>query len=387
VHASTLWSALRLEGTLGYGELFDRISNNREDWSDFSTLDFPEGWMESRQQSGGATFNEEWSRSIGAVWDLVEVARAAMQSGPLAADEDTLKQLGVFDPKVNGSGLISAVGALFIASRAASSPGLGLLDSAFLRSADTDTLASMTASILGSVAGIEWMNGLHQSVQDHEYLRTMASRLADQDIPSGEAALARVTKSALDRWTKSLADLHPDSATDLPDGRVAHLSEVVNLPSRSAKSSTLRYALRALDGQTVFVVKHSRNTPPSPSPREQHISHIGVRVRVSSLDRARTFYEQTLGLAPSKIGDTFARYGDAFALEVMAVGSSPSLRLEVPAFVIHLETTSVSELHRAVTSTGAQVVEPLRDEKGRARFTCCDPDGNLVEVVAPLGHR
>jgi len=385
MHASTLWNALRLEGTLGYGELLDRLAADSGGWSDITVVEFPNGWMASRQQSRGMSFEEEWARSVDEAWRLLGVAQEAMQSGPLAADEETLGHLGVFDRKVNGSGLVSAVAALFIASRAASNPELGLLDSAFLRSADSDTVASMTASILGSVAGTEWMNGLQRAVQDHGHLQRTADLLTGAGHERGRVTSppSRVIKSGLDRWSKSLADVHPDSPTQLPDGRTARLHAVDHLTTKSPKASTVRYVLQVDDGQTIFLVKHSRVATPSEQPLGYRITHVGVRVRVSSLAAARRFYEEILGLSPSRTGDTFARYGDTFALEVAPNGFAPSLRLSTPGFVVQLETKDVLDLHRALASAGAEV-EPLREEKGRSRFTCRDPDGNLIEVVAPV---
>jgi catechol 2,3-dioxygenase-like lactoylglutathione lyase family enzyme len=116
------------------------------------------------------------------------------------------------------------------------------------------------------------------------------------------------------------------------------------------------------------------------------ITLVGVRVRVSSLNESRRFYEDVLGLSASRTGDSYARYGDALALEVAPHGNE-RLRLADPDFVIHLEAHDVAALHAAVRSSGAPVVEALREEKGRSRFSCSDPDGHLVEIVAPPARR
>lgn len=380
IHASSLWSALRLKGTLEYGELLDQLAENSAAWSDRTNLDLPDGWLEARGQMRGVSFDDEWSHSVDDARTLLDVARESMRSGPLADDEETFKRLGIFDRKVNGSGIVTAVGATLIASRSASSPELGLLQAAFLRGADTDTLASMTAAILGAIAGLEWMNGLQRTVQDHDYLLATADALLLAE-PITLPRRSTVTKSSLDRWTKSLASLHQGADTQLPNGRAASLEVAEEIPTRSASSATVRYRLRARGGETLFIVKHSRLSTKKPAV-SNGITHVGVRVRVASLSDARQFYESILGLTPSRASDSYARYGDAFALEV-APHSNETLRLTEPSFVIHIETRDVEALHGALLSTGGKVVEPLREAKGRARFTCCDPDGNLVEVVAP----
>jgi ADP-ribosylglycohydrolase/catechol 2,3-dioxygenase-like lactoylglutathione lyase family enzyme len=384
LHASSLWHALRLEGTLGYGELLERLSENSSTWADQATLDFPSDWIDVRRRMRGDSYEDEWSRAVDEAHSLLEIARDSMRSGPLADDEDTLKRLGVFDRKVNGSGIVTAVGAALIASRSASSPELGLVQSAFLKGADTDTLASMTAALLGAIAGLEWLNGLRRTVQDGDYLVAVAHRLVLGEAKSA-ADTTPVTKSSLDRWTRSLAETTPGTVTEMPGGREVSVEAAEDIPTKSASSTTVRYRLRAVDGETLYIVKHSRSSKKD-SAVSNGIRVVGVRVRVSSLSESRRFYEEVLGLSASRTGDTFARYGDVFALEVAPPGSE-KLRLADPDFLIHLETQDVEALHAAVRSSAVRVVETLREEKGRSRFTCSDPDGHLIEIVAPQAHR
>lgn len=334
----------------------------------------------------GAPYEDEWKYATEEAHRLLGIARASIESGPLADDEDTFQRMGLLDRKVNGSGIVTAVGAALIASRSASSPELGLLQSAFLQHADSDTLASMTAAILGAVAGVEWMNGLPRSVQDSEYLAAIADGLSSGQnsvVASGE--VGAVTKSSIDRWTRALSEGDRGFIDALPNGRALSVEEVEEIPTKSSKTATVRYRLRAADGETLFIVKSSRlKVEPASAPKG--ISHIGVRVRVTSLARSREFYEGVLGLEPSGSGGSFARYGGAFALEETPADNE-TLRLAEPDFVIQVVASNVEALHSSVQTSGTRIVEPLREEKGRARFTCSDPDGNLIEVVAPQAAR
>jgi catechol 2,3-dioxygenase-like lactoylglutathione lyase family enzyme len=213
---------------------------------------------------------------------------------------------------------------------------------------------------------------------------SVADRLVGGEVKTGSATAA-VTKSDLDRWARSLAALTPGTATELPGGRGVTIEAAEDIPTKSANSTTARYKLHAEDGETLFIVKHSRVSKKD-AVASNGITRVGVRVRVSSLSESRRFYEEILGLSASRTGDSYARYGDGLALEVAPDGNE-TLRLADPDFVIHLETQDVAALHAAVRSSGARVVEALREEKGRSRFTCTDPDGHLVEVVAPQAHR
>lgn len=51
----------------------------------------------------------------------------------------------------------------------------GFLKSAFLRSGDTDTLASMVGSILGALHGGDWLGDLGRRVQDRDYIEGSGS--------------------------------------------------------------------------------------------------------------------------------------------------------------------------------------------------------------------
>jgi hypothetical protein len=92
--------------------------------------------------------------------------------------EATLERLGCADPKINGAGTVSAAAALYLASRFAARPQDGLLSAAFLRKADTDTLASLTAAILGALHDTHWLGNLAVGVQDADYIAQLAERSA-----------------------------------------------------------------------------------------------------------------------------------------------------------------------------------------------------------------
>jgi hypothetical protein len=71
--------------------------------------------------------------------------------------EETLERIGCTDPKINGSGTVSAVAAVYLASRFGARPVDGLLSAAFLRKADTDTLAPLTDALPGAPHGTRWL--------------------------------------------------------------------------------------------------------------------------------------------------------------------------------------------------------------------------------------
>jgi hypothetical protein len=99
-----------------------------------------------------------------------------MKSGILGNDLAVLQTLGCFDKRVNGAGTVSAIGAIYLASRNAPRPMSGLVRAAFMKNADTDTMASMTAGLLGALHGSDWLGPLASSIQDRAYLEDLADR-------------------------------------------------------------------------------------------------------------------------------------------------------------------------------------------------------------------
>ncbi len=393
LHAFTLWSALRLTSTLRYGELLLRLREEGDSWAIFDRGLFPESWLDARDALPGTAIDEEWSATVEETLGYLDTAIGGVESGPLATEEDVLSALGVHDKKVNGSGTISSVSAAFLASRAAASPSAGLVSAAFLRNADTDTLASMTASILGAVNGVDWMGGLAREVQDHEYIRRVAEHLLAAPA-DGRGGAQRLTKSAVDRWVNRLGSSAEGTKIELPDGRTAVIGPIEVLLSKSANTSVWRRTLETDDGQTIFVTKVSRagqqerkrpDGAGSEPPKPAQITRIGFKIEVSDLAPSRAFYESVIGLRATRAGGTYVTYGHVLALTARENPSTPQLDLARPRFTVHLECTDVSAVFDAVTRSGARVMEELHELRGRSRFTCVDPDGNTIEIVAPDG--
>ena len=100
---------------------------------------------------------EVWIITAQEMEGQLEAALEGLGRGALANDQETLERIGCFD-KWGGSGTVSAVAATYVSARTATRPISGLLRTCFLRNADTDTIGSMTGSILGAIHGPQWLN-------------------------------------------------------------------------------------------------------------------------------------------------------------------------------------------------------------------------------------
>ena len=68
----------------------------------------------------------------------------SLKKGLILDDRKVLTELECFT-KVNGAGDVAALAAIYLSSRYANNPSLGIKIPAFSYGADTDTIASMTA--------------------------------------------------------------------------------------------------------------------------------------------------------------------------------------------------------------------------------------------------
>ena len=393
LHAAALHMSLTMGGTLGYGELIQSLLDDSSQWATIPDLkSMPEGWVAAWKSTVRNAFEETWRTTVDEVRSLLLIAQKGMGSGALASEQDTLKELGCTAVKTIGSGTASAVGAIYLASRSAANPKSGLLAAAYLPKADTDTLASMTASLLGALAGGDWMMPLASQVQDAPYLADLAERILLQREMSEEAH--RVTKSGAERFLSSIESIETGEVLSLPDGRSVTLDARETLRSKSQSMHVEAFHVRSDDGQTLQIVRIHKEAPvasatanqgslpltetrrPTRGSSSPAVSRVGVQVAVSQLAVMRPFYEDIIGMTATRIGTDFVTLND-----VLALSASEKLETQGPSRVaVYVNVTNIDELWLRVHRGGIRVVDKLSGDRGRRRFRCLDPEGNVLEV-------
>lgn len=177
VYAGAVWYLVRKRDTLGYGELPEALLDGVSSWARFPDSEAERTAWTNAALEAIPDYEDSWERAVAETRKLLEAARAGVRQGPLADDRAVLGILGCFG-REKGSGTISAAAAVYLAARYAARPPAGVLCAAFARPADTDTLAAKTGGLLGCLAGVDRLPSGWRSVQDADYLRRLASRLA-----------------------------------------------------------------------------------------------------------------------------------------------------------------------------------------------------------------
>lgn len=161
--------SLKKTGTLGYGEIVERVLSNVNSWSEFPDLsDLWPNWKQTAEELNNREYLFTWKETVREMLNLLELCRSAMKQGALSIDEEVLTRLGCFDREMNGAGTITASASIFLAARYAADPCNGIIEAAFAKGADTDTLASMTGGLLGAILGIEWLENRVKRIQDSQ---------------------------------------------------------------------------------------------------------------------------------------------------------------------------------------------------------------------------
>lgn len=309
-YAIALRVLLTTDGTLEYGELAARVEAD-DSWQipeiAFSAL--PDEWVKAATQQQEDLISW-WTTAVHETRELLARTETGMRSGILGNDGGMLDALGCFDKRVNGAGTVTAAGAIYLASRNAPRPQSGLMRAAFLQGADTDTLASMTAALLGALHGPDWLKPLSSQVQDHEYITHLADRcssLALGQMPTTSSTTKPVRQDDLRSFRDNLETAeHPPKS--LPGGRLIESTHSAALES-STRASASRWLLD-IGGQTMVVDLVNRNlaarstTQPASDSQAGATTPASVRrisIIASNLEAIERFYgPKGLGLSVTR---------------------------------------------------------------------------------------
>ncbi len=253
--AYAAWSLVRLNRTLGFGELLDLLLDERSGWGRFPDAKRGDGtWFSAANRVLDEPYEHLWERTVDEMRQLLERARNGIQAGSLADDRAVLSDLGCFGD-IKGAGTVTAAAAAYLAARHAAQPTQGVLRAAFERSADTDTLAAMTGGLLGCLAGDEWLPAQWCAVQDARYLRRIADKVALGPSGADEQPVERpVAPHSI------LAELARNGDHEVALGNSMRVrATALPEPKPRSKSIAVRaWRLRTLDGQTLYVTRVDR---------------------------------------------------------------------------------------------------------------------------------
>lgn len=198
-YAFALDYLLRKDTVLEYGELVSAVIDGQQSWGAFPNHDVFGQWLGTAKQYAGFDYAQEWEKDRSNMLHQLEFIKSSLKKGLMLDDTKIMTNLECFG-NVNGAGDVAALAAIYLASRYATNPTLGIKVPAFSFNADTDTIASITGGLLGMLCGTSWIPTEWKVVQDFECLVQIAELLLSDNKKAATKTEVTEAKSQSSDW-------------------------------------------------------------------------------------------------------------------------------------------------------------------------------------------
>jgi ADP-ribosylglycohydrolase len=218
-YAYALDYLLRKETVLEYGELVTAVIDGQNDWGANLNPDVFGKWLSIAQRHDEYDFYTEWENTRARMIKQLEFIRVSLKKGLILDDTKVLTDLECFG-KVNSAGDVAALVAIYLASRYANNPSLGIKVPAFSFGADTDTIASITGGLLGMLSGTNWIPTEWRAVQDYDCLIQITELLLADNKKEATKEEVAETKAQDNQWrTTPIGKMRFVDSKSVPNGK------------------------------------------------------------------------------------------------------------------------------------------------------------------------
>ncbi|MDR1735754.1 MAG: ADP-ribosylglycohydrolase family protein [Oscillospiraceae bacterium] len=201
-YAFALDYLMRKDTVLEYGELVSAVIDGQQCWGASPNSDVFSKWNEAANRFAGFDYAQEWEKARNNMMRQLEFIKASLKKGLMLDDTKMLTVLECFG-SVNGAGDVATLAAIYLASRYATNPTLGIKVPAFSFNADTDTIASITGGLLGMLCGTNWIPNEWKVVQDYDCLVLMAELLLSDNKKTNTKNGVMAVQSQNSDWKNS----------------------------------------------------------------------------------------------------------------------------------------------------------------------------------------
>lgn len=384
-----LWCSVRRESFLKYGEITEELLSALEEWS---VLPENHGDWFSAAHRYMPNYQSAWDSTVHEMKQYLLTCKKELAKGALTFDDEVLRQLQCFNREISGAGTVAAAAAVFLASRYAADPMNGVVKAAFAIGADTDTIASMTGGLLGTICGSDWLPAQRTQVQDSKYLMQISQDVCNHQMRSSFEQNSKM-RSSLRSWLENLTDKTEASEVVLPDGRKAIVSTRPEKIGRSGKYKVEFRKLTCNDGQTIYLSKISKGSfhqlsekPVQTMTIEQNSQkkerRCGAKIMVNSFEKSVWFYRDFLGLTIKKQSQEYVVFDQGLVLVPITYTINLPDGLNFRS-LIYIQATDIKERFSLAEKQNIGIISVLSTwgQSGMLFFRCLDPDGNVIEVL------
>ena len=179
-YAYALLIVMERTSTLEFGEMVSLVAAGANVWGTFYPDALPDDWLPALQHSTEYSFDEVWDTTVKHTLEQLTFIANALKQGILVNDQTVLTELGCLD-RERGAGDNTVLAAIYLASKYANNPILGIKTAAYSIGIDTDTVASITGGLLGMLCGTAWIPTEWRLVQDYHCICNVSEILCSSN--------------------------------------------------------------------------------------------------------------------------------------------------------------------------------------------------------------
>lgn len=218
-YAFALNYLLKKDTVLEYGELVTAVLDGQNIWGALPNSIAFENWNNIAGHRSGYDYPSEWKSTFSNMISQFKFIHTSLKRGLMLDDNTVLTQLECFG-KVNGAGDVAILTAIYLASKYANNPVLGIKIPAFSFGADTDTIASITGGLLGMLCGTNWIPTEWKAVQDYECLIQITELLLSENSKEAAKAVVSGVKEKTGDWESTpIGLMRKLSASNIESGK------------------------------------------------------------------------------------------------------------------------------------------------------------------------
>lgn len=284
IYAHAMHYLIHKSDSLKYGEVISYLIENINLWSEFPKLNKMDEWFEAAQFSTNNMYLDEWEKTSFELLNGLKIIQNALQMGMLDNTHDTLTKLNCFDRRIRGAGTVATLVSLYIASKYATNPIAGLVETAFMKNADTDTNASMVGGLLGSIYGSEWIRNEWCVVQDFGYLQRLINEIGT--VTNEEAVVNLWSSRDNEKLKRELTQLSIGGALKFGPFGIIRLEEKLKNKVLTNSIDVFTFKLISYEGQSIYIKTVTKNFSNSLINKNKTLSPV----------KAQPSYQQNEGL-------------------------------------------------------------------------------------------